>query len=179
MTSRSFPLSHARAILPALALAIGSATPALARDWSAVTAAANDLYREMSGRTGPFAAAAPDTVPTSFGFIAAADLLDRGCRRVPGEPAAETIRAAIDELRVEIEARRLNVAVSVAKDGGSFSVRLIAQLLRGCPAASAAVPAPTPAPNPASPTPPPAAAFDRAGALRLLDQLRALIAGAR
>ncbi len=157
------------ALAAPLALALAAlATPAAARDWAPVTAAQNELYREMSGRPGPFAAPAPDSVPTMIGTIAAADLIDRGCRRVPGEPGAEAIRAAIDALRAEIEGRRLNMAVSVASHGGTFGARLIAQLIAGCPAA-------TPAPAPGNPAP----AFDKAQALDLLARLRALIEGAK
>lgn len=157
----------------AVAAAVAAlATPAAARDWAPVTAAQNALYQEMSGRPGPFAVPAPDSLPATIGAIAAADLIDRGCRRVPGEPAAETVRAAIDEMRAEIEARRLNMAVSVASHGGTFPVRLIAQLLRGCPAAAPAPTSPT-APTPAAP------AFDKAQALDLLARLRAVIEGAK
>lgn len=161
------------ALLAALPLAAAAlATPAAARDWAPVTAAQNALALEMTGRPGPFATPAPDAVPAMIGTIAAADLIARGCTRVPGEPAAETIRAAVDELRTEIEGRRLNMAVSVAQNGGTFPVRLIAQLLRGCPATAPATPV-TPAPGTPAPT------FDRATALQLLAQLRAMIEGAK
>ena len=159
------------ALAAPLALALAAfATPAAARDWAPVTAAQNALAQEMTGRPGPFAVPSPDSVPAMIGTIAAADLIDRGCRRVPGEPGAEAIRAAIDELRAEIEARRLNMAVSVASHGGTFPVRLIAQLIAGCPAGPA-----TPAPAPGNPAP----AFDKAQALDLLTRLRALIEGVR
>lgn len=121
-------------LILALPLALAMCQPALARDWYPVTAAQNALAQELTGRPGPFAVPLPDSVPTMIGTIAAADLIDAGCKRVPGKVDTAAITLALDHLRREAAGRNLNVNFTVERNSGDFAVILAAQLVKGCPA---------------------------------------------